>query len=175
MITRNIKVTIDMEYVLRKIDCYEDSPIYEEVVEEYNEILEEMYSLCEPVFLMEKSMLGSELAEEGLPEGTEVFMVIYSIGKGMSDYSTTSFAKGDYLKGILADAMADSALFSMEKEFEPLLKEACANHQRGISKRLAVPSDISVKVQKAVWEITRAQELCGIGITSTSNIKLLIV
>ena len=166
MITRNIKVTIDMEYVLRKIDCYEDSPIYKEVIEEYNEILEKMYSLCEPVFLMEKSVLGSELAEEGLPEGTEVFMVIYSIGKGISDYSTTSFAKGDYLKGILADAMADSALFSMEKEFEPLLKEACANHQRGISKRLEAPSDISVKFQKVVWETTRAQELCGIGITS---------
>ena len=34
MITRNIKVTIDMEYVLRKIDCYEESPIYEEVIDE---------------------------------------------------------------------------------------------------------------------------------------------
>ena len=166
MITRNIKVTIDMEYVLRKIDCYEESPIYEEVIEEYKEILEEMYSLCEPVFLMEKSVLGSELEEEGLPEGTEVFMVIYSIGRGMSDYSTKSFAKGDYLKGILADAMADSALFSMEKEFEPLLKEACANHQRGISKRLTVPSDISIKAQKVAWEVTKAQEVCGIGITS---------
>lgn len=166
MITRDLKVMITKEHVLRQIDCYEGSDIYEEVAEEYEQILDEMYSLCKPVFLMEKGIIGPEIATEELPEGTPVFMVIYSIGRGISEYVTLAFMKGDYLKGMLADAMADSALFSLEKEFEPLIKEACAEYQVGISRRLEAPYDIPMAAQKYVWKETKAQERCGIGISS---------
>lgn len=166
MITRQLKVEIDREQVLRQIDCYKESDLYEEVAQEYEEILEEMYSLCEPVFLMEKGEVGPELAREDLPEGTPVLFVISSIGKGISEYSTRAFAMGDYLKGMLSDAMADSALFSLEKEFAPLLKDACANYQMGIKKRLEAPHDIPMEAQRIVWEKTNAYNLCGIGIST---------
>ena len=166
MITRRLKVEIDREQVLRQIDCYKESDLYEEVAQEYEEILEEMYSLCEPFFLMEKGEVGPELAREDLPEGTPVLFVISSIGKGISEYSTRAFGMGDYLKGMLSDAMADSALFSLEKEFAPLLKDACANYQMGIKKRLEAPHDIPMESQRIVWEKTNAYDLCGIGIST---------
>ena len=166
MITKQLKVEIDRNLVLNQIDCRKDSDFYEEIIEEYEEILEEMYSLCDPVFIMEKSEIGPELAREELPEGTPVLLVISSIGKGISEYSTKAFANGDYVKGMLSDAMADSALFSLEKEFEPLLKDACAKYQMGIKRRLEAPQDIAMEAQRFVWEKTNAQQLCGMGIST---------
>lgn len=166
MITRDLHVKIDMDRVLHQIDCYKDSDLYDEVVEEYKAMESGMYVLCEPVFLMEYDTIGPELAQEGLPEGTPVLLVLYSIGRGISDYSTRAFGEGDYLKGMLADAMADSALFSLENEFTPYLKEACAAYQMGISRRLEAPRDISMLAQKYIFEKTKAQEQCGMGISS---------
>lgn len=166
MFTRDLKVTINMDEVMHRIDCHKDSEIYEEIVEEYREIEAEMYALCEPVFLLEYGEIGPELAVEGVPERTPVLMALYSIGGKLSQYSTTAFAKGDYLKGMMADAIADTALFSLKKEIVPYLKEACGELRMGISRRLEAPHDIPIQAQKVVWEQTKAQERCGIGITS---------
>lgn len=166
MITRELKVEINRDEVFRQIDCYEDSELYEEVVEEYEEIEQEILSLCEPVFLMEYGNIGPELSRAGVPEGAPVIFALYSVGRGPSDYSTGAFARGDYLKGMLADAMADSALFSLEKEYAPLLKEACAGKKVGISRRMEAPQDIDMEAQKVVFEKTRAGELCGMSISS---------
>lgn len=166
MITRDLEFEINRDEVLRQIDCYEDSDLYEEIIEEYEEILDEIKSLCEPVFLMEYGKIGPELASDELLEGTPVLMVLYSIGEKVSEYSTEAFRRGDYLKGMLSDAMADSALFSLEKSFTPYLKEACAAHHMGIRRRLEAPQDVSMTAQKIVFEKTRAKELCGMGLST---------
>lgn len=166
MITRDLKVTIHRDSVLHQLDCYEDNELYEEVVNEYEEIFDEIFALCDPVFLMEYDTIGPELSKDDIPEGTPVLMVLSSIGKGVSEYSTSAFARGDYLKGMLADAMADSALFSLEEQYTPFLKEACANLKLGIRRRLEAPQDISMLSQKIVLEKTHAQELCGMNIST---------
>lgn len=166
MFTRDLKVTINMDEVLHRIDCHKDSDIYEEIVEEYREMEAEMYALCEPVFLLEYGEIGSELAVAEVPEGTPVLMALFSIGGKLSRYSTQAFTEGDYVKGMLADAMADAALFSLKKEILPYLKEACGERKMGISRRLEAPHDIPIQAQKVVWEHTKAFEQCGIGITS---------
>lgn len=166
MITRELKVEIEKKSVLRQIDCYEDSDFYEEIVEEYEEIVEEMKALCEPLLLLERGAVPKELGTEWLPEGTPVLIAITSIGKGISRYSTAAFEKGDYVKGMLSDAMADSALFSLEKEIVPYLKSFCTENQVGIALRLEAPHDIPMQFQKYAWEQTRAQELCGMGIST---------
>ena len=166
MFTRDLNVTINMDEVLHRIDCHKDSEIYEEIVEEYREMEAEMYALCEPVFLLEFAEIGSELAVAEVPEGTPVLMTLFSIGGKLSQYSTKAFAEGDYVKGMLADAIADTALFSLKKEIVPFLKKACGELQMGISRRLEAPHDIPIQAQKVVWEQTKAYERCGIGITS---------
>ena len=166
MITRELKVEIYQSDVFHQIDCHEDSVLYEEVLEEYREIEAQMYALCEPVLLMEYGVLGPELAREGIPEKTPVIMILTSIGRGISDYSTKCFTEGDYLKGMLANAMADSALFSLEKEIAPRLREECGVRKMGISRRLEAPHDISMEAQKFIYETTKAHEKCGMRISS---------
>lgn len=156
MVSRELKVSINRTQVLDQIDCYEENDLYEEVLGEYQEIEEKMYALCEPVFLL----------EPGVYEEKPVLMVIYSIGRGISDYATACFRTGDYLKGMLADAMADSALFSLEKEFLPYVKEICAELKMGISRRLEAPQDIPMEVQRLIFDTTKAQQKCGMKLSS---------
>ena len=166
MITRELKVEIGQADVFHRIDCYEDNDLYEEVLEEFREIEAQMYALCEPVLLIEYGVIGPELAKEGVPEGTPVLMVLTSVGKRISEYSTRCFAEGDYLKGMLADAMADSALFSLGKELVPYLRKECGARKMGIRRRLEAPQDISMVAQKVIYEKTKAHELCGMNISS---------
>lgn len=166
MITRELKVEIGQADVFHRIDCYEGNDLYEEVLEEFREIEAQMYALCEPVLLMEYGVIGPELAKEGVPEGTPVLMVLTSIGRGISEYSTKCFREGDYLKGMLADAMADSALFSLGKELIPYLRKECGARKMGIRRRLEAPQDISMEAQKVIYEMTRAHEQCGMNISS---------
>ena len=48
-ILEGLQIQIDKEEVFKMIDCYEDSPVYEEVAEEYDEILEDMRALLKPI------------------------------------------------------------------------------------------------------------------------------
>ncbi len=162
----DLKVEIVREDVLRQIDCYEDSELYEEIVEEYEEIFEKIYNLCEPVFLLEEGTIENEFAGEFLQEGTSVLYGLYSIGGKLSQASTKYFQEGDYLKGMLVDAMADSALFSLERAAEPYLKEACVNCAKGIQRRLEAPQDLPMEMQKIILEKTKGKERCGIDISS---------
>lgn len=76
------------------------------------------------------------------------------------------FQQGDYLKGMLIDAMADSFLFQMEDALQDVLREECANRKAGIKKRLEAPHDIPMEMQQVMHRQIRAEEMLGIGITS---------
>lgn len=162
----NVKINIEKNIVFHMIDCYEDSDLYEEITQEYEEILEEMKALCKPVLLWEKGEVEKDWETDKLPAGTSVLAVIVSIGEGISKYATQAFAQGDYVKGMLADAIADAALFSLEDEMAFYLKSFCEENQLGICRRLEAPHDIPISLQKNVWELTKAIEEAGIGISS---------
>ena len=166
MFTRELNFSIDRDVVFRQIDCHPDSPLYDEMSEEYDDILNSICGLCEPVLLMEYGTIDADLAKEGLPEGTPALMVLSSVGKKISEYSTKCFAEGDYVKGMLADAMADAALFSLNKEISYYVKKECGQLKMGVRRRLEAPSDISMEAQKKVWELTKAKLRCGILISS---------
>ena len=166
MFLKDLKIEINRDEVFRQIGCKKDNAFYDLYVDEYNEILDKMYSLCSPVCILEHDIIGSELKLEGIKEGTAVMYFLYSIGDGISRYSTKCFEEGDYVKGMLSDAMGDSALFSLEKEFIPHLKKVCSNMKVGIKRRLEAPGDIPMTAQKVIWDKTDAQNICGIGISS---------
>ncbi len=167
MVIRDLRVTIDREWVFHQIDCHKDSEIYEEVAEEYRQIEEQMYALCEPVLLMQYGAVDDETAAAlSLPGDTPLLFVISTVGGKISDFSTRAFQEGEYLKGMLADAMADSALSSLERQTLPHLKELCAMYHVGIEKRLDAPKDIPMTAQKLIFERTQAGKLCGMKLSS---------
>lgn len=164
-ILEGLHVEIEKDRVLKAMDCYEDSPVYEEVAEEYDEIIEEMTDLAEPVGIFGMGQITPELASEVYPEGTPVIFAVLSIGNGIKERSTAAFREGDYVKGMLMDAIADVALFSLDDEMQEPLRTFCREHKVGIEKRLEAPHDISMEAQRKAWEVLKLKERFGIRIS----------
>ncbi|MCH1984207.1 ASKHA domain-containing protein [Ruminococcus sp. OA3] len=165
-----IKITefqknIEKETVLKLMDCKEDSPIYEEVQKEFAELKHEVERRLEPGALIGFGKVTGELACDKLKADEEVIYVLATVGKEVSRYSSEFFEEGDFLKGMLADAMADACLFAMDHEIEAVLKEECARRKIGIVSRLEAPNDIPMNAQKIAFDVLEADERLGIAIS----------
>ena len=157
-------IQICKENVLQLIDCYEDSALYEEVVEEYEEMLASAYEKIEPVALLEfGSIEGIDVVNKEV-QTTATLFSITSIGRKMSEWATKLFEEGDYLGGMLADAMADDYLFQMDHHIAADVIKLCKEKKCGVQIRLEAPQDISMEVQRRAWEVTKAEQLVNIEI-----------
>ncbi len=160
-----LEAQIQMSHVLHAIDCAPDSPVYEEMVEECQDLCPEMLPLAEPVGILGFGELTGRAASEEYPAGTKVIYAVLSVGDKIKQCSTAAFGEGDYVRGVLCDAMADCALFSLEERMQEKLREICAEHGFGILKRLEAPHDISMEVQKDAWDYLELKERFGIDIS----------
>ncbi len=161
----NLKASFEKEAVLAAIDCTEDSPVYEMVEEEYLDICEEAEGLIAPVGMLGFGVTQAEASSPSCKEGTRVIYAILSVGDAIKQKSTQAFTEGDYVCGMLWDAIADEALFSLEGRMKEVLKEVCAQHGVGILRRLEAPHDIPMQVQRAAWECLNLKERLGIDIS----------
>ena len=157
---------LDKAAVLKAMDCYEDSPVYEEVADEYEEIRDDMLGLAEPVGILGFGILPKSIETKKYKAGTPVIYAVLSIGDGIRKCSTNAFHEGDYVKGMLCDAIADDILFSLEGRMMEKLKEVCAEHKMGILQRLEAPHDISMESQHIAWKHLELEKRFGIGISS---------
>ena len=157
-------IRINKENVLRLIDCYADSPVYEEVAADLEEIIPIAYEMLTPVAVLEFGDFSKyEIIEHGTDEGKALFC-IESVGEDISRLSATFFDKGNYVKGMLADAIADDCLFQLDRRLEKRVKAICKEKNYGVIKRLEAPQDVPIEIQKTVWEVTRAEEEIGLKI-----------
>lgn len=164
-VLNQLQVNIELNPVMHALDCAKDSPVYEEFQEEYESIYQEMLALAEPVGILGIGTLSQATKTEEYPAGTKVIYAVLSIGDGIKQCSTKAFQEGDYVRGMLCDAMADSALFSLENSMLEMLREICAEHGVGILKRLEAPHDISMEVQREAWDYLSLKDRFGIDIS----------
>ena len=160
-------ITFCRENVFMLIDCNKDSDVYDEVVDEYEEMLEEAYRRIEPVALLafgDVSEYGELLCDE---EGVDLSQALYcliSVGGRMSEWATQLFGQGDYLRGMIADAMADDYLFQIDHQLVGPIMELCKERNFGVARRLEAPQDVPMSAQKRALEITDGERLAGIQI-----------
>lgn len=158
--------SVSLEAVLKTMGCYEDSPVYEEIADEFADIYEEMLSKAEPVGILGFGILPPEIATKEYKAGLPVVYAVLSVGDQIKQCSTDAFKEGDYVKGMLYDAIADEALFSLEERMMEALREACGEHHKGIEKRLEAPQDIPMESQRAAWEYLELEKRFGIKISA---------
>ncbi len=156
---------VTLELVLHGLDCAEDSPVYEEFAEEFHRIYPKAEKMIRPVGMLGFGELPEQIPAEEFPAGTKVLYGVLSIGEELSSASTKAFAEGDYVQGMLYNAIADAALFSLEQDMARYLREICEEHHVGIRKRLEAPQDIPMEIQKEVWECLNLKNSLDIDIT----------
>lgn len=164
MIIKDFDIKICKESVLNLIDCYEDSEIYDEVLEEYEEMLPEAYKKIEPAALLAFGSVEEFHLAEYEGESQEALFSITSVGGEISRWATGLFAQGNYLGGMLADAMADDYLFQMDHLLSDTIIRLCRERKRGVIRRMEAPQDIPMAAQKKALEVTDGEALAGIHI-----------
>lgn len=156
---------IEQSVVFRQLNCSPDSASFGAMEEAFQEMIEEMMEMCTPRGIMALGKIPASYQFEDQKEDVEAIYVLVTVGQAISDYSTRMFQEGDYVKGMLADAMADAALFSLEADIKKELKKACAEWKRGVKKRLEAPQDIAMTIQKEAFLQTGAGEQLGMELT----------
>lgn len=161
---------IDREKVFRQIHCYPDSPVYDEMVETFEDIKDEMLRICTPAGIAALGIIPGQFFQKEKTgnhnKDQEAVFILVTIGQEISDRSTKAFSEGDYVQGMMIDAIADSILFSLEDDIQRELRTACAVWKRGVAKRLEAPQDISMDIQEEVLRCTEAKERLGVELSS---------
>lgn len=161
----NFKLKSNKDVVLDLMDCYPESPIYEEVVEEYVNLEKETRDLIEPVALIQFGKLKDSLKVEDYPTGTPSCYVFYTIGDKIKESSRNYFDEGNYLAGMIVNAIADDYLFQIGKELEKKLKIICKERSMGVIKRLDATVEVPMVAQEVVLKETKADRILNMGVT----------
>ncbi len=157
----NLKTELSNEKILKKLNCTMASPLHDEFLEELLEIKEEAQRMLHPFGAMAFGEISGQVATKEYPERTRVVYVITTVGDEISGYIEKYFEEGDYVKGMLADALADICLFEMEKGWGHIVMEECRKKGLGIARRLEIPQDLPMETQKAAFETIGEEELPG--------------
>ncbi len=159
------ELSIDREIVFKQIKCDEDNPLYEEFNEEYEELLPGVIDSLEPAAALVFASYPDNIGGTIKP-GTEVLYMITTVGRKICDIVSDHFKNGDYVKGMLTDAMASAALFSFEKPVFKAIHEMCKEKHLGIKKRYEAPGHVPMEIQKVAYDAMNAGETLGLSISS---------
>ena len=141
-------IQISKENVCRLIQADPDSNVYQEIMAALQEMLPTAYEKLKPTALLEFGdfeAYADMIEEEGIEEA---LYGITTVGEEIGSWSTQLFREGNYLGGMLADAIADDCLFQMDEAISEAVIGMCRKRQRGIVRRLEAPVDIPMSIQK---------------------------
>jgi uncharacterized 2Fe-2S/4Fe-4S cluster protein (DUF4445 family) len=151
-------ITINPKTVFQLMDCHTDSPIYEELLEEYKKMEPEVLSCVHPVAYLK---FGTYTRDK---ESKAIF-ILTSIGDEVTELSEDYFNQGDYLLGMLVNAMSDDYMFQLEAKVHEKIKEECTVRGLGIVEKLEAPVHIPMEEQERILEEIKAVEKVSIGLT----------
>ncbi len=158
-------IQMEPEIVLRLIQCYNDNPLYREVLKEYEQLKPIVLNRIHPKAVICFTAIEEEYAPV-LPKKSPVLYSIATIGDEAGQLAGQYFSEDEYLKGMLVDAMADACLFGMEEDLKAWIKAECGKRKLGVSHRYEAPVNIPIEAQKIAYKETKAEETLGLAMTS---------
>ncbi len=156
---------INKESVFRYIGCDPADPAYEEYSSEFEGVLSGVLGALRPKAALGFGILSDPMGSV-LKPGTEVLCVLITLGSEISDTIEGFFQAGSFVKGFLADAVADTLLFSVEEQVLNTVREMCRERHLGIKDRFEAPDRIPMEMQKTAFDLLKADETLGMDITS---------
>lgn len=151
-------IRISAENVCAFLDGDKTGDLYGEIMEELEEMLPQAYEKIKPVALLEFGDLEGYSIEADGKEIMEALYGVCTVGRELGEWSTRLFAEGDYLGGMLADAIADDYLFQMDDAIQETVVAMCKERGRGIAGRAEAHQDLPMSIQKKAWDVTHAEE-----------------
>lgn len=140
-----ITVGINKDAVIKAVGTKKGDSVYNTVSLYFDEILSEAKKITDARAYYEFS-------------DDKIYAAV-TAGKEISDYSKSLFDKGEAVKGLIADAIADEYVFAADKELSEIIKKECAKRNLGIKARLEAPKDFPLTEQRVILQKASASTI----------------
>ncbi|OOB78474.1 MAG: hypothetical protein BEN19_08920 [Epulopiscium sp. Nuni2H_MBin003] len=102
--------------ILKSLDCFPDSPVYDVMEEVYDELIEDIEEWVHPTlaFYIEDVTEDCQIAE--LKDCTEIIYMTATIGEKISNRITEMFEAYDQMEAMLLDAVATSIIMTISEQ-----------------------------------------------------------
>ena len=156
--------------VMAMLDCREDNPAYEELLDIFNEHRPVIEKIIKPAGAFCPGELKRKGANDDLTVGRRIIYSMSTIGPEVCAYIDECM-KNDVFEGLIVDFMADSCLFLFEEQLKKSIREYCNREGIGILKSYEAPNLIPLETQKDAYEALDAGNILGIEITGGYMLK----
>ncbi|MGL4735982.1 MAG: hypothetical protein ACRCW2_00885 [Cellulosilyticaceae bacterium] len=128
----NYEIRSYKNHVLKAIECFPDSPVYEEVCDLFETLHEEAIRLITPklVWGIEPYTDNTQLPE--LEECEEVIYASATLGYAITEAIEAYFKRDELIEGMLLDAIATGLLFKVNETFYKEIYEYAKNKEKGL-------------------------------------------
>lgn len=161
---KDIPLEFREEIVLQMVECKKENELYDEFAQEARECYELYHHLLRPHIVTHFEEINLKEIDDNLSGVEKVVFSTITVGDAFSKLSTKYFETGDFVKGMLADAIADDALFQADSFMQEQLKTQCVIQGYGVKTRLEPPNEVPIEVQRYIYNKTNAAALTEISI-----------
>lgn len=144
-------IQLEEDHILSMLDIMEGKE--EEIRKRLRDILPEAYTHLHPVAIF---------AFEG-----EALYGLQTVGSEITDWANQLLEEGEYVKGLLADTIANAYLFAMDEALSDQVVALCKERGKGIATRLEAPKNVPIFMQKKILEVTDGTNQAGITINDS--------
>lgn len=165
-----MKITIDQkpnkQTVLSMMNCFENSPVYNDYVSAYDEIIkDDMPNIELTGYYVEKQL--DEAPVEGCEEADKWMFCICSISDEFDKAVDKYFVENDFVKGMILNTIGDYLLFeSSQKLYSHVKKELEQRNINMTSRFEPGMDDLPVEVQKDILDVIHSQHETNITLST---------
>ncbi|SET81827.1 hypothetical protein SAMN05660297_03603 [Natronincola peptidivorans] len=151
-VIKDIKVEINKAKVFQVISLKENSPAYKESNELYNALVKEIRSGIFPKVIYSFSDKLEEKIAKGYDHSEKSMYVIITLGREITDIIDNCFKENLYLKGFLANTMADTMLFQLAKIADQYIYDIAKKQYVNLTQKLSPGDNIPIELQKMILQ-----------------------
>lgn len=131
-LVKNRKITINKNHVLKAIECYPESPVYEEVCDLFEELYPKALEVIAPqvVWVAEPNDGTNRIPE--LAHCDELIYATTTLGYGIIEAIEGYFQRQELMEGMLLDAIATGILFKLNEQLYKELYTYISNQHKGV-------------------------------------------
>lgn len=157
----------DRRKIFRALDCYEESPFYEEMLEIYEEMLGQAKQVVTPKAVL---YIEENLGEQEIQEFQGYKEIIYNcltIGEALPKLIAKKFEDGDYLEGMVLDSIADCFTFEVFDQVYEQLYGYLKENQLGTIRLSPGERGFDIRHHKLLKEKLQILETIGVDISES--------
>ena len=155
------------EIILRSIGCQKSDPSYKEFENAFREVKGETFERLDPAAAVSFGRIPEDFPKSIRFYGRDLFFFCITVGGSVTELSDKYMSRGEFVKGMIVDGIADNCLFSCEKIVLHEIEKYARDNDFGIEGLYDAPDMIEGKMQKVIASVLKAEKNLGVRVTES--------